>query len=509
MDMTLNKHLKIILLIIGIMGINDAMLSFPPQTILFGWAGLMAGIIILILALRNLTYAFTIWLLVIPFCPMDANLDNMLDLGVANLSPERLVFFVFNAIFFTAIFFRKIRLLPISYLEITMLGFSAILLASLYVHDNIERYHVGVVTAKFLAPMMAFFIAKNVFRNDHDKAVFMWALFGLGAYLGATAFFEFFRIESWFFTSFIADPAIGSFADRARGPFLQAAQNGTAMGMLFFISIYLYARTQSSFLKTAIVGTGCMILLGVFFSLTRGAWIGTALGLVAVASLHHSFKKLLIPGTLIALVSLPILLPLVKSQRSEEAIADRATNMDNVYYRFNTWLSGLNMFVENPIFGVGVTRFVEFNYFYQNDEIISKAGGVQLSGGDAAHNTYIEVASELGLVGLIPYLVIMFSLLSSSVKLYRSLSSGDSNAKNFIAVFWGAALTYFASSFFVSQNSLFLSSLLFALGGIVNRRFVLLGTKSPPLFGAVKSSQHSAFPAASMHPAALVRPRSY
>jgi O-antigen ligase len=506
--MVFSKHVKVLLLTVGSMILNGAMLLVPPELLLIGLGGSIFGVLMLLLALWYPAYVFGAWFLIVPFfANQPPELQIALDLGIANMSPERLLFILVIMVFFVNICLKKIRVLPISHIEKTIVVFCIIVLISLSMHDHFERDSLGVVATRFLFPMLAFFLAKNLFRSQYEVALLMWLLFGLGAYLGLTAFFEFFRVEAFIFPRHIANPNIGIHADRARGPFLQAATNGTAIGMLFFTTIYLYTRVRSSPLRVLIISVAGMMLLGVFFSLTRGAWLGTTIGLLLVAVVYRPLRRLLVLAVVIGAVSLPVLLPVLKDLQPQGVVGERTADIDNVYYRINTWLTGLEMFREHPIFGVGFRRYSELNERYQSDAVVSESGLI-LSGGDAAHNTYIEVAAELGLVGLIPYSAILVWSFTISIALYRSLPAAANGARNFIVVFWGVASTYLISSFFYTQNSLFLTSLFLTLAGIIDRWSALLAMKSRARVEDVRSLKPSVRPIPlRLRPA--TRPRSY
>jgi O-antigen ligase len=485
--MSSNDHLKVILLALGALALSSALLALPPETMLIGLVGLIFGIFMLLLALRNLSYAFASWFLLVPFFSKQGEVKNALDLGLANMSPERLLFILIGTLFLANVCLRKFRVLPVTHIEKTMVGFCLVVLISLWIHGNFERHALGFLATSFTIPMLAFFLAKNLLRGEHEVTILMWLLFGLGAYLGVTGVFEFFRVERFIFPGYIANLNIGMHAGRARGPFLQAATNGTAIGMLLFTGIYLYPRARSWRMRILIISLAGMMLLGVIFSLTRGAWVGTIVGLLLVAILYRSLRQLLLSGVIIVAVSLPVLLPVLESYQPRGLVSERAVEGGTVYYRLNTWLTGVEMFWQQPLFGIGFRRYIELNALYQTDDVLSQSGGLQLEAGGAAHNTYIELAAELGLIGLIPYGVILASITMMSIHLYRSLPAAPTAAKELILVFWGAASTYLISSFFYTQNSLFLTSVFFALAGIISRRSALVGMKPPPPFNSTRT----------------------
>ena len=73
---------------------------------------------------------------------------------------------------------------------------------------------------------------------------FLIGLVAVGAYLGITAFLQEVNLDQLVFPAYITDPSVGIHADRARGPFVEAAANG-----LVYVGSddgYLYALDAST-----------------------------------------------------------------------------------------------------------------------------------------------------------------------------------------------------------------------------------------------------------------------
>ena len=71
---------------------------------------------------------------------------------------------------------------------------------------------------------------------------------------------------------------------------------------------------------------------------------------------------------------------------------------DTVGIRYRLWLAGLRMWIDNPIFGVGVGQFNAQLSFYAWDLLQPRYLAL------GAHNMYIAVLSETGLIGLVFFL---------------------------------------------------------------------------------------------------------
>ena len=119
--------------------------------------------------------------------------------------------------------------------------------------------------------------------------------------------------------------------------------------------------------------------------------------------------------------------------------------------RYSLLLFGLSIFKENPIFGAGFNQFAEYYRSYHGELRY-------------AHNTYLSILVELGLVGLTIYLLFYWTLLKS---LYASAknNSGDDAwiAQSFLIILLAEALQI-ASLSAISNSSIWMS---FALAAIL------------------------------------------
>lgn len=150
--------------------------------------------------------------------------------------------------------------------------------------------------------------------------------------------------------------------------------------------------------------------LGIALSFSRGAWLGTAVGLatmVAVASRRSLMIGLSLGGLLLAMAGIGAdgLLPVSVSERLT-SIVDSFSFRDvrtmvvtpanfAVAERMAMWQAGLNMFESQPIIGVGAGNFNVVYDLFRVPQFLYSRGH--------AHNYYIHVAAETGVIGLLAY----------------------------------------------------------------------------------------------------------
>ena len=145
---------------------------------------------------------------------------------------------------------------------------------------------------------------------------------------------------------------------------------------------------------------------------------------------------------LLVLILIPPMLLVPKNPISRMLKPDVADRLA-VRTRIETWKAGIRMCKEHPLMGIGLGEFKTLIGTYAEDPRLSKL----------AHNTYLEIAAELGIVCLIVYLFLIFET-------YRSLRWTSEIAKRMHApLLYGIAtgmqggiVGFLVSSFFLSAE---------------------------------------------------------
>lgn len=150
------------------------------------------------------------------------------------------------------------------------------------------------------------------------------------------------------------------------------------------------------FFSIAALLTGGQIVL----SLTRGAWIGMGVGLLFL--LVVSGRRLRQAGnvglgifgvsTLVAVVLLSGALVGIEKQTRNITRSDYTSNLE----RLNRWYAGWNMFLSDPVTGVGFGTYTD-NYLQHRRFPL---GTDQSDMNMGVHSEYLKVLAETGLVGV-------------------------------------------------------------------------------------------------------------
>jgi O-antigen ligase len=151
----------------------------------------------------------------------------------------------------------------------------------------------------------------------------------------------------------------------------------------------------------------CFLLAAVVLSLKRSAWVGLA-GVAVVATLmsrRHAGRWLVfvfLAAGLVALISPP------EFGERMRTIIDPSQNLSRLF----TYAESLRLVASHPVFGVGIGQY---GAYAPEIPAGTAAGFIAIP----TENTYLTVATELGLVGLVSFLW----LFGSAVRLALTLSA--------------------------------------------------------------------------------------
>lgn len=169
-------------------------------------------------------------------------------------------------------------------------------------------------------------------------------------------------------------------------------QNILASVLTISLFIALKLMTQRKFGDTRLFSGSAVIAAALFFSLTASAAIGLAAGICYLAA--KKFNKNRYALALFAVVTAMILF--------------KKLSEPNAVDRYFWWMASFKMFLQNPLFGVGLGNFERYVSQYN------------LSGFHSmyAHNYYLQMLSETGPAGFSLFVVLMWSVLKNATDRY-------------------------------------------------------------------------------------------
>ena len=149
------------------------------------------------------------------------------------------------------------------------------------------------------------------------------------------------------------------------------------------------------------------------FSFTRGAWIAVFISSIVLAAFYE--RRLLLALVIFSLIS-PFVMPRAIKERFITIIHHQQGFMgDRPYW----WRASIQMIKEHPLTGIGPGRFKD-EYAIRQPE-----GSVEIP--QHAHNTFLNIAAEMGFPALFSFLWLCIQLLLvlRSQKLWKSDNPWD------------------------------------------------------------------------------------
>lgn len=210
----------------------------------------------------------------------------------------------------------------------------------------------------------------------------------------------------------------------------------------FFLN---YRKTlKTSFLY--IIGL-IVLITGIVFSYSRGSWIGLITIIFFYIIIHNRVLKDWKVITLKVLIIIFLFLVLPSS------IEDRIKSIENYTKtsgdRIPAWKSSLTMIKDFPFLGIGPGTF-DINYpKYKTPEALENWGE-----GWHAHNIFLHIASENGIIGLVSFLTVIAVSFKKYFKLKNKIE--NNKLKNLLDAAIVSLIGYIACSqttiFFANHN---------------------------------------------------------
>lgn len=157
--------------------------------------------------------------------------------------------------------------------------------------------------------------------------------------------------------------------------------------------------------RLPLLGVIGLISAATVLSLSRGTIVGLAAGMAWMVFVDRRHVRLVLGGGVLALL-VAVLVIRSDPSRFETALLYKEKVADyNVTTRYDAWSAAAELAVDKPLLGVGPGNF----RFYYNELTDRPAGTHNLY---VAHNAYLDVAAELGILALILFLLYLAMIMS-------------------------------------------------------------------------------------------------
>jgi O-antigen ligase len=220
---------------------------------------------------------------------------------------------------------------------------------------------------------------------------------------------------------------------RLANPVLGPNVLGEALVCGLAIGIALIVMYRSPAIRLATIGATLFVGVGVLLTTSRSALLALVASVVAAIALAGRWRMVALCVTLVlaggTYIYFKQFAPEGARQRIEQPLSSQQRSEDG---RNTIWSLAIRAFEENPVTGVGAGNFrvVQVKFLLrpgvdrartQTSEVIDDPHG------KVAHNSFLSVASELGIVGLALFVfLIAFGAASllKAARLFRKLGDG-------------------------------------------------------------------------------------
>jgi putative inorganic carbon (HCO3(-)) transporter len=276
-----------------------------------------------------------------------------------------------------------------------------------------------------LEGLVLYILITNVVRKKETLRSVTWTLLVAGALIGALGFYQ--LVTKSYNNNFggfaqVSNAAFGTGVETIQGEVYQprlagsvGEQNRHAQVMLMLVPLGLFLfwgeRTKWARILAAILT--CLIVLGVATTFSRGAALG--FGIVILIMVFMRYIRLYqLAIVFVGLILLLFLLPqygnrvlrlegVVGLFSSQEDLTASTAPDGSLEGRATAMLAATLVFADHPIIGVGPGMFP---YYYQ--EYARSVALRWVVGNREAHNLYLGIAADNGILGLLCFLAILF-----------------------------------------------------------------------------------------------------
>ncbi|HZH32742.1 MAG TPA: O-antigen ligase family protein [Pyrinomonadaceae bacterium] len=283
----------------------------------------------------------------------------------------------------------------------------------------------------FLKVVVMFIVFVNVVRTERRLRLMLLLALAAGFVISFSA------INSYLAGNFNVEGYRVEGGIRLSGLFGSTNDMALFLVTLIPIAVALFCRTRNVLGKAVYGGMILLMLAGTLVTYSRGGFLGLlGMALVLAWKLGRRHRLAVVVSLVLCCGALLALAPENYSSRIASITNSSGPRGEaSATQRRALLTKSISVALHNPVFGVGMANF----------PIVSYRNLV-------THNAYTQVASEMGLIALAVYLLIMLTPLKGLRKLEReTLGQAHERRVYYLAVGLQAALVgYMVSSFFLS-----------------------------------------------------------
>lgn len=372
---------------------------------------------------------------------------------------------------------RRQKLIFSQTLTFMMIYLLAMLISAIYAQTVTQS---ASWIANFLAEgLLLYFLLTNVVRTRSSLRFVIWALLAAGSFMGAISIYQ--TLQRTYSNNYggFAQVMRGGFAigedlsgkinqARVAGPIGETNRYAQVMLVLVPIALFQFFGEKTRGLRILAAGSVVLILSGMLVTYSRGAAVALFVVLAVMMALGYiKVKQAMFLGLALLLIVpfvAPQLIRRLDTLRGVQGVfSEGASTPDGaVVGRLTENLAAFYAWLDHPILGVGPGQYYEqYSQAYAN-----KLGLRFLEVNRRAHNLYLEMAADLGIIGLTAFLLIVGSTMLQLWKARKRLLEVRPDLANIATGSFLSIMAYMLSAVFLQLSFQRYFWFLIALGNI-------------------------------------------
>jgi putative inorganic carbon (HCO3(-)) transporter len=309
-----------------------------------------------------------------------------------------------------------------------------------------------------------YFLITNVVRTQSMLRQVTWALLIGGAFIGALSFYQqvthTYHNNYWGFAQ-LSNAAFSTGQTTLEGNVQQWRMEGMVgeknryaqvMLMLVPLGMFRVFGEKKTLLRILAGAATALIALGASMAFSRGAAVGFVLMLVIMVFMRY-IKLYQIAIILIGLILLLAAVPQYRTRLTslESLTAMFSDSETNTSAADGATLSRLTemgaaglVFLDHPVIGVGPGLF---RYYYE--EYAGLIGLRVLAQERSAHDLYLQVAAENGLLGLLCLLITLYITMRNLARVRKRWMVDEPELSNMATAYMLSIVTYLTTGIFL------------------------------------------------------------
>lgn len=311
-----------------------------------------------------------------------------------------------------------------------MIAYLTVLVISATLAGSSQRNAVTPIITFLSEGLLLYLLVTNAVRNPQHLRMVLWAVILAGAFMGL--------ISVWQEATHAYGKSLGGLAQvdvtgfsvggglsehvrpRLAGPIGEKNRYAQILLVLLPIAAYRVRAERQRNLRVLAGACVVLILAGMVLTYSRGAAVALGITLVTVTvlgliSLRKMLALLLMAAALIALFA-PNYVQRLQSLAGTDSALSQSPAVDGaIQGRATENLAALYVFRDHPLFGVGPGQFFNRYSTDYGNELDMRF----LKQNRRAHNLYLEIAADTGILGLAAFLAIVGATLVQLRRLGR------------------------------------------------------------------------------------------